>query len=156
MLNVRSRQFTLFAVALLAVLLALSACGSPPATMNDIPAYPGATALDPNIANTLAKNMQQDAALRQSMGVGGKIEQKGYSVPKDATWDQVKGFYADKLKGAGWETNSMVSNIMAQANAVNTADQTEMWKKGNQTLTLILPNDPTKNEKQLLLSLATN
>ncbi len=153
----RTRKLcAIFAAGLLAVMLLMTACGGAPATMNDIPAYPGATALDPNIANSLAKNMQQDAALRQAAGVGGKIEQKGYSVPKETTWDAVKAFYADKLKSAGWETNSMASNIMAQANAMNTAYQTDMWKKGSQTLTLILLNDPITSEKNLLLSLATN
>ena len=145
-----------FGILVIALVALLAACGGTPATMNDIPAMPGATAVDANIANTLANNMQQDAAMRQAMGVGGKTEQKGYSVAKDTTWDQVKGFYGDKLKGAGWENNNMVSNIMAQANAANEMYQTEMWKKGNQTLTVILLKDPVSGDKHLLLSLASN
>ena len=153
----QTKRFVAFALLLVALTALFAACGGgAPATMNDIPAPPNATALDSNIANTLANNMQQDAALRQAMGAGGKTEQKGYSVPKDTAWDSVKGFYADKLKAAGWETNSMVSNIMAQANAVNSMYQTEMWKKGNQTLTVILLADPISQEKQVLLSLSTN
>ena len=151
-----TKSFFGIALALIALIAVLAACGSAPATMNDIPALPNATALDANIANTLANNMQQDAALRQAMGASGKTEQKGYSVPKSTSWDSVKNFYAEKLKATGWETNSMVSNIMAQANTMNDAHQTEMWKKGNQTLTVILLNDPTKSDKQVLLSLSTN
>lgn len=151
------KQFAAFAFLAIALTALLAACGGgAPATMNDIPAPPNATALDPNISNTLANNMQQDAALRQAVGAGGKTEQKGFSVPKDTQWDAVKSFYADKLKIAGWENNSMVSNIMAQANAANTMYQTEMWKKGNQTLTVILLADPVSQDKQVLLSLSTN
>lgn len=153
----KTKYTAAFALMLLALIALLAACGGgAPATMNDIPAPPNATALDANIANTLASNMQQDAAMRQAMGAGGKTEQKGYSVPKDTQWDAVKSFYADKLKAAGWETNSMVSNIMAQANAANPMYQTEMWKKGNQTLTVILLADPVSQDKQVLLSLSTN
>lgn len=151
-----TKRFIGFILVLAALVAVLAACGGAPATMNDIPALPGATALDAKIASTLASNMQQAAALGQSMGVNVKVEQKGYSVAKETTWDQVKGFYTDKLKAAGWESNSMVSNVMAQANAVNSAYQTEMWKKGNQTLTVILLTDPINGDKNVLLSLASN
>lgn len=152
-----AKRFIGFGLLLALLISALAACGGgAPATMNDIPTLPGATALDPNITKTLAQNMQQDAAMRQAVGAGGKIEQKGYSVPKDTQWDAVKSFYAEKLKGAGWETNSMVSNIMAQANAMNSMYQTETWKKGAQTLTVILLGDPVNGDKNLLLSLNTN
>jgi hypothetical protein len=78
----------LFATVLTILALAvLAACGGTPATLNDIPAYPGATELKPgesHLGDTLAQNNQQDAALRGQLGVGGKTDQKGYSLPKDA------------------------------------------------------------------------
>lgn len=150
---------TLCAAAALLV-LALAACGgSAPATVNDLPAYPGASELkagSSTIGDTLAKNMQTDAGLRQAIGSGGKTEQKGFTLPKGTAWDAVKKFYDDKLKAAGWgEPNSMVSNVLAQVNQSNDAFQTATYTRGNQTLAVIRLVDPISNEVTLILSLST-
>ncbi len=164
-------------VALIA-LLALSACGggaipgvggggssgssgSGPVTVNDIPAYPGATALQPGdskVADTLAKNSQQITAMSQSLGAGGKTEQKGFSLPQDATWDAVKKFYDDKLGSAGWGTpNSTVANVLAQTNSQNDAFQLAIYQRGNQNLSVIrVMTDPTTKDEMLILSLSTH
>ena len=80
--------------AVLAVcLIVLPGCGGS-VTSGDLPTYPGAVDLKAGasgIGNTLAQNMKQDAALRQAMGTGGKIEQRGFTLPAEATWEQVKG-----------------------------------------------------------------
>jgi hypothetical protein len=59
--------------------LLLVACGSgQPVSVNEIPAYPGATVLQPgedSVADTLAQNVEQDASIRASVGIGGQIEQ---------------------------------------------------------------------------------
>lgn len=147
------------AVALLTVLV-LSACsiGQQAATMADIPAFPGATELKPGeskIGDTLANNMQQDQALRQQAGIGGKVEQKGYSLPQDATWEAVQGFYDEKLKAAGWGTNSMVSGIMDQANQ-DSPFKTANWQRGQQNVTVVMITSPTDNTvKELIISLAS-
>jgi hypothetical protein len=151
----------LFAVVLtMLTLFTLAACGgSAAATLNDIPAYPGATELKPgesNIADTLANNNQTDAAMRGQLGVGGKTEQKGYNLPKDANWDQVKAFYDEKLKAGGWGTNSLVSGIMDQANQGNSLFQTTNWQKGTQNVTVVMVVSPTNaDEKQLIVSLSS-
>jgi hypothetical protein len=157
-MTIRTRLFA----ALLAILtlVALTSCGgSPAATLADIPAYPGASDLKPGestIGDTLAKNNQMDAALRGQLGTGGKTDQKGFSLPKDAKWDQVKGFYDEKLKAAGWSTNSLVSGIMEQANQGNDLFQTANWQKGKQNVTIVMLTAPVDNsQKQLIVSLST-
>ena len=157
-MSIRNR---LFAVLLtLVALLTLAACGgSPPATLTDIPVFPGAAELKPgesSIADTLANNNATDAAMRAQLGTGGKTEQKGFSLPQDAKWDQIKSFYDEKLKANGWGTNSMVSGIMEQANQGNDLFQTANWQKNKQNVTVIMVASPVDNtQKQLLISLST-
>ena len=147
------------AVALIAAVL--SACAGAPsaATLNDMPAYPGAVELKPGestLGDTLAQNNQADAALRGQLGTGGKTEQKGFSLPQDTKWDAVRGFYDEKLKGLGWGTDSMVSGIMEQANQNNDMVKTALWKKGTQTVTVIMVTSPTDaTDKELVLSLSS-
>ena len=153
-------RMKLFAAILTICALLLAACGgSPPATLADIPAYPGATELKPgesNIADTLANNNQADAALRAQLGTGGKTEQKGFSLPSDAKWDQIKSFYDEKLKAGGWGTNSLVSGIMEQANQGNDLFQTANWQKDKQNVTIVMVTSPTNTaQKQLIVSLSS-
>ncbi|HRQ41900.1 MAG TPA: hypothetical protein PLD25_28590 [Chloroflexota bacterium] len=156
--------FTFVLLGLLAVLLA--ACGSKNATINDIPAYPNASALQPGqdpIADTLVNNMQQDASLRANMGVGGSIEQMAYRLPEGATWDQVKSYYDKELDSAGWDSGmggpggSLASGILESVNTGNDLFQMASWNKGKQILTLIRNVNPTnESEVYLLMSLNTN
>jgi hypothetical protein len=154
---------TLLFVFVVAV-LSLSACGmiggSSPATVNDIPTFPGATELkagDSRVADTLSKNSQQITAMSGAMGAGGKTEQKGFALPKEATWDAVKKFYDDKLKSAGWaEPSSMVSNVLSQVNGQNDAFQTVIYTRGNQSLSIIrVMIDPINKDMALIYSLTT-
>jgi hypothetical protein len=157
------RLLTLITLLLSALLL--GACGSKPVAIADLPVYPGATELKPgesNIADTLANNGQQDAAMRQAAGVGGATEQKGFDLPADASWDQVKTFYTDKLKASGWAeglggpAGNMASQIMAQASQGNDLFQSNIYSKDKQTLTVIRVADPIDATKvQLVLSLST-
>jgi hypothetical protein len=157
-MSIRRRFFAVLLT--LAALGILAGCGgNPPATLTDIPAYPGATALQPgesNIADTLANNNQTDAALRAQLGTGGKTEQKGFDLPKDANWDQVKSFYDEKLKASGWGTNNLVSGIMEQANQGNELFHTANWQRNSQNVTIILVTSPTNAAgKQLIVSLSS-
>jgi len=148
--------------ALIAVLTlaTLTACGGAPATnLADIPVYPGATALQEGesvLADTLANNNQQDAALRGQVGIGGKTDQKGFRLPADAQWDQVKAFYDEQLKAGGWSTNSLVSGIMDQANQGNDLFRTANWQRGKQNVTVVMLTSPTDaNQKELIVSLSS-
>ncbi len=140
------RLFAVLALFALAV-LALSACGgaaAQPAKLDDVPAYPNATLLKPGenpMADTLAKNVSTSASLGQ------KLDQRMYTLPKDAQWDQIKGFYSDKLNGAGWQAINVPT-------VPNQMFQMSLYKKGAQSLTVAEITDPTTNDNFLLFSLA--
>lgn len=154
-------------LALGAAFLLLTGCGGKAVAVGDLPAFPGATELkagDSRIGDTLAKNMEQDAAMRKAMGTGGQTEQRGFGLPVDATWDKVKGFYEKELKDRGWASGlggiagGMVdiNSIMNTANQGNGLFQTMLWSRGSQNLSLIMTVSPTKaGEKTLILSLST-
>ncbi|HEX7502694.1 MAG TPA: hypothetical protein VF451_04680 [Acidobacteriota bacterium] len=154
--------FTILAI----VLMVLPGCGGSVAS-GDLPTYPGAVELKAGssaIGGTLAQNMKQDAGLRQAMGAGGKIEQRGFTLPAGATWDQVKGFYDKELKAGGWQSGLGgaagsfvdINAVMGAANQGNDLFQTAMWSKGKQTLTVAVITGPIdKKERQLILSLST-
>jgi hypothetical protein len=152
----------LLVFALLAIAaVALAACGgsAQPVTLNDIPAFTGAKEFKPGestIGDTLAKNMQTNAALTQAMGTGGKLEQKGFQLPDGTTWDQVQKFYDDNLKAAGWGTNSTAASVLAVVNQQNDAFQTATYLRGNQTLAVIRMVEPISKQVWLFLSLNTH
>jgi hypothetical protein len=148
------------------MLLASSACGSKAATAADLPVYPNAVQLKPGedpIADTLAKNMEQDASIRQSVGVGGKMEQVVYRLPADGTWDAVKAFYDKELKAAGWKSGTggiagdIASQVLETANQASDMLKTTMYSKGKQTLTLFrLLETPDATQAYLIISLNSN
>lgn len=147
-------------IILILTLGALAACGgSAPVTLSAVPTYPNATELKPGenpVADTLVKNMEQNQAISGQLGTNTKIEQKGFSLSKDATWDGVKKFYDDKLTGTGWSSNSTISTMMAQASQGSAGFQIANWQKDKQNITVILMADPTNpDSKMLLLSLAS-
>ena len=154
------------AIAALSVAM-MSACAGGGAAMEikDLPVYPGATELKPGesrIAETLQKNMEQDAQIRNAAGTGGKTEQKGFKFPGDASWDKVKTFYTDKLKATGWSEGiggpggAIANNVLNQVNAQNSAFQNTIYSKGNQTLAVFRMADPTdKSSVVVIASLST-
>jgi hypothetical protein len=149
-----------------AIMLAACSGGPAPMSIADLPTYAGAKELQPGnspIATTLKNNEQQAAAMGQ------KIEQKAFSLPKDATWDKLIAFYGSELKAKGWKegaaagglgsgmANDMVKNALNQANAANDLFKTAIFTRGKQSLTLMRMAGATKKDEiQLLLSLNTN
>ncbi len=138
----------IMAVAALLVMavMMLAACGgsSQPATLNDVPIYPNTTELKPGqnvMADTLAQNVSTAA------GMGQKLDQKMYTLPKGSKWDDIKGFYSGKLTGAGWQAISVPS-------IPNPTFQLTVFKRGTQSLTVAELNDPSTNDSFLLFSLA--
>jgi hypothetical protein len=156
---VTTRTRLLLALLATLALFVLGACGAKPAALADIPTYPEATELQPGesvLADTLAQNNQSDAAMREQMGLGGATEQRGFSLPQSATWDEVKGFYDEQLKAAGWSTNGMVSSMMEQANQANDIFKTANWQKGKQNVSVVMLTSPTDSAvKELIISLST-
>lgn len=152
---------------LVVLLILLAGCGSKAATMADIPAYPEATALEPGVdpvADTLVKNMVQDAQIRNSVGAGGEIEQKAYRLPAGTTWEQVQSFYNDKLGTDGWKNGlggiagNIAGDVLNSVNQGNDLFQTGIWSRNKQTLSLIRVAETTDSNGSflLILSLATN
>jgi hypothetical protein len=162
----KSRSTLAITLLFLFTAVILSACGSDPVTVNDLPVYPNAVALEPGddpIADTLANNAQQDAALRANIGVGGSVNQKAYRLPEGTTWEQVKSFFNAELDSAGWESGlgglagDLTGDILESANAGNEFFQTAMWSKDKQNLTVFRMTDTTNpDQPYLILSLATN
>ena len=153
-------------VGLVFLVLAAVACGASTLTVSDLPVYPDAVALQPGedpVADTLANNAEQDAALRGNLGVGGSVEQKAFRLPAGATWDQVKSFFDTELGADGWESGlggiggDIAGDVLDQANAGNEFFQTGIWSKGKQNLTVIRSVDALNpDQPYLILSLATN
>lgn len=155
-------------VFLLGLILVLAACaGGTAVTLQDIPAYPEAAALQPGVdpvADTLVNNMTQDAQLRSEVGVGGQTAQMAYRLPAGTSWDQVQRFYNDELGSDGWKSGlggmagNLASGIMDSVNQGNDLFQTGTWSKGKQTLTLVRVADTATAEDAfiLILSLTTN
>jgi hypothetical protein len=153
---------------LLAVVLLLVACGGQEATLSEAPVYPGATELkagESTVGDTLAKNVEQNAALKQAMGgMGNTIDQKGFQLPAEATWDQVKNHYNQELANDGWKSGLGgiaasfvdINAIMETANEGNELFKMAIWSKDKQTLTVVMVTDPADAmQKQLLLSLSS-
>jgi hypothetical protein len=162
MKNTRSAVMGVLAI----FLVILAGCGGNVAS-GDLPKYPGAEELKAGnsaIGSTLAQNMKKDAAIRQAMGTGGKIEQTGYILPADAAWEQVKSFYDKELKAGGWESGLGgvaggfvdINAVMGAANQGNDLFQTAIWSKGKQTLTVVMSISSTdRKQHELILSLAS-
>jgi hypothetical protein len=158
---------------IMAGLVMLAACGgSKPMTLADAPVYPGATELKPDdsrLAAVLANNGAQYGALTKSAGVNSKLEQKGYALPGDATWEAVGKFFDDKLKAAGFAqgvgggnlaggaANNILNNALGMQNQSNDLFKMNIYSKDKQTLTVMMLTDPSSNnQKTLLLSLNSN
>lgn len=163
----KSRSTFALVLLFLFASLILAACGGGSAvTVDDLPVYPDAVALQPGedpVADTLANNAEQDAALRADLGVGGSTVQKAFRLPAGATWDQVKTFFDGELDSAGWESGlggpggDIANAALESANAGNELFQTAMWSKGKQNLTVIRTVDAQNpDQPYLILSLATN
>ena len=151
--------------AMFMAMVILSACGGgAPVAMTDLPTYPDSAALTADnsaIAKTLTNNETQAKAMGQ------KIEQKGFTLPKDATWDKVNTFYTTALKAKGWSegvvggvaggvANDIASKALSQANSGNSGFQTAFFNRGNQVIAVIrLAGVPNKDDVSLIVSLNT-
>jgi hypothetical protein len=165
----------IFSVMMSLLIFATLACnsilpfGKKAVAVGDLPAYPGATELKPGesvIADTLAQNVEQNEALKQAMGPlgSGNLEQRGFQLPAEATWEQVKSHYDTELGGAGWTSGlggiagSLVdvNAMMEAANQGNELFQTALWSKDKQTLAIVMMTDPTDPaKKEMIMSLST-
>lgn len=153
----------LFFIILPFSLFVLTACGSNEVTLSEIAIFPGATAVNPgddSVADTLMKNMEQDAALRADLGIGGSVEQIAHKLPSGTSWEEVKDFYDEALAKEGWDSGlggiaGKFANDALEAASEGTG--TSIWSKDKQTLTLLRLVDPVdQSAPYLIFSLATN
>jgi hypothetical protein len=161
----RAKSVVRVVVVLHLALVAGGCGGSPPVTLAELPVYPGAVELEPGetrVGDTLASNVQMDAAIRSAVGVGGSTDQKGYRLPRDARWAQVQSFYADTLKAAGWElggggpAGGVVASVLGAVSQQNELFKTAVWSRGKQSVTVLMVTPPgTRQPPELILSLAT-
>jgi hypothetical protein len=95
-------------VLIVLALGSLAACGAPPVTMADIPVHPKAAPLEKG-KNPIA-DAASDAMDKSLTGQNLKNEVKLYSVPADVTWDEIKSFYSESLKGSDWKNNDQLTH----------------------------------------------
>jgi hypothetical protein len=167
-MNMRNRLIVKIWMSLLALILLVSAsgCGGTAESATSLPVYPGAVELKPGedpVADTLAKNMEQDASIRQNFGVGGKIEQKAFRLPADGSWEAVRGYYDKELKAGGWKSGmggiggDIANQALETANQANPMLKMAAWSKGKQILTIFrLMETPDATQAYLIISLNSN
>lgn len=129
--------------------------GDGAATLASIAAPDGATELDANVAKTLGNNNAASAILSAQLGTGGKTEQKGYDLPADADWNNIKSFYDGKF--GDWDKNSQLASALDAVNSSNPLFKIANWQKDGQNVSVIMITDPIDaTKKQLIVSLHTN
>ncbi len=166
----KNRSFILLSSLIILAGLMLgcsSILGSEPVSIDALPVYPDAVALEEGdniLADTLAQNTQTDAAVREAAGVGGSTVQRAFQLPENVTWDEVNSFYSKELEAGGWSSGLGgiagglvdMNEVMAAANQGDSGFNTTIWSRDDQTLTIVMIADPTSpGGKGLLLSLST-
>jgi hypothetical protein len=93
--------------AVLALVTLLAACGGEPVTFTDLPIPPEARPLESG-ANPLADQIA--ASMSDSLSAASSsAEISVYSLPATASWEQLKGFYAEQLAGSDWRSEPEMS-----------------------------------------------
>lgn len=151
--------------AALAVLLVAAGCGRAPATLAELPAYPGAVELaagDIGAGDTVASAMRRDASARAAAGLGGRVEQKGYRLPPGARWGEVRAFYAERLGAAGWKPGAggrlaagIAANVLGLGTRGRDPVESASWSRDGQTVTVLVVSRPDDQPGELVVSLST-
>lgn len=103
------RLFTriVLALTLLALITTMAACGGQPATFAEIPIPAEAQPLaagENKLADQMASNLTKSLSANSSA-----TEVKMYTLPQAIGWDQLKGFYSEKLAGTDWKNEAELS-----------------------------------------------
>jgi hypothetical protein len=103
------KKILIISLNVLVLTLAL-ACGGggTPVPMSDIPIYDGATSTaagDDPLVDLVVQSME-DAVAGENIA----METKTYALPEDASWDDIKSFYSDKLEGTDWKAAAELSD----------------------------------------------
>ena len=102
------RVKTSLLVLVMLLCLPLAGCASEPATMDQIPVYPGAEPLeagDHDLADKVLEAMEASAE-EQSLSTKFSL----YGLPEDTTWEEIAAFYEAELAGTDWTRVSQLEN----------------------------------------------
>lgn len=114
---VRTLGLTVVSLMFMAVLVA---CGGEPVAMSAVPIFPNTSPLEAgqnSMADTIAETLD-------SM-VGDQLtsEINLYALPAEATWDDIKSFYATELAETDWKT---ADELTQESTAINITG----WTRG--------------------------
>ncbi len=166
----KQKSGLVFLVMLAAGLWLLTACGSKPAAMTDIPVYPQAIELKPGeseVDEVLANNIKDDAVMRKVMepvASGGRLEQKSFELPEGTKWENILDFYQENLTQAGWSIGfggvprqvADVATVLDDSDQGSKPFQATLFIKGKQYLGIVMVTPfPDENYQELQLSLVT-
>jgi hypothetical protein len=85
----------------LLVLLSVVACAAQPVAISDVPVYPGAEPLEPEENSLAGKVLEAMKASAEEQGLSARLD--FYTLPDDATWEDVVVFYDGELAGTDWK-----------------------------------------------------
>jgi hypothetical protein len=103
------KRFRRIATSFVVVLFvaALAACGGEPVAFADLPIPPEAQPLESG-ANAFADQIA--ASLSESFSTASSsAEISMYTLPATASWEGLKGFYAEQLAGSDWRSEPELS-----------------------------------------------
>lgn len=153
------------------VLALFFSCDSKPVSLDNIDVYPGAMELkagESRMGDTLAENVKTHRDLTKNMGplaAPSRLGQRGFRLPAEAKWEEVRKFYEENLEKSGWELGLGgiagqfvdVNRVMATGNDENSLTRTVIFSRGNQKLTIIMTASPVnRKDKTLVFSLTSN
>ncbi len=144
-----SRKKFQLLLPLFALMLAALACGgSSPVTIDEIPVFPGATALQSGespMADQLAQVVAESAGEEDV-----RSDIRLYSVPAGTTWEQIREYYTSELSGTDWEQDT-------QLDQNSEFFQSMGWTRGSlsseQALVVGFTQDPFSGDSILMISL---
>jgi hypothetical protein len=99
----------------------LSACGTEPVTMGEVPVYPGAEPMavgQSQMADELASIIRNSAG-----GEGVGVEINLYSLSADVSWNDIKDYYSRELADTDW---TMEDQLTTESEVISTVG----WGRG--------------------------
>lgn len=111
-----------------------------------IPLFPDAKPLDSGSPlATVVDTMKQQIAQQQTNTADVKVD--AYTLPAGTSFDKVKGFYGDSLKGDGW---SEVSSAQQNAAGLPGGGSATWLKNDKDVVTIVVMPDPTQSSNSIL------
>lgn len=137
----------LFPPMLVLALAALACGGSAPVTLESLPKFDGAVALEDG-QSTVAEAVVE--ALQQTAGQEGvTAETLVYGVPAETTWDAIQTYYANNL-GSDWTEDN---ELKQESEGFNTVGWTRGGLASEQAVIVAYVDDPLAGQSFLIVVL---